>query len=114
MQQMAMTMMYENTIDDVATTSNINVATNQYIDSVRSRLSSTKEQDRMDQKDRIRQKHKKRRLELKGDRDESTSATAILNTDVASGNDDADEGTSECDSYSNESTSDDDMMTAPE
>ena len=96
-------------ISDAAISNDINAATNHYIDSVRARLSSTKEQDRMDEKDRIRQKHKKRRLELRGDREETAAAT--LNTDV-SNDDDDDDDDSDDDSpdiesrRSNESTSD--------
>ena len=92
---------------DVATIENVDVAANQYLESVRSRLNITKEQDRIDQKDRIRQKHKKRRLEQKDDRDETAAATAILNTDVDHGNDADDSDESE-NSSSNASTSDDD------
>ena len=92
---------------DAATIENVDVAANQYLESVRSRLNITKEQDRIDQKDRIRQKHKKRRLEQKDDRDETAAATAILNTDVDHGNDTNDSDESE-NSSSNESTSDDD------
>lgn len=42
-------------------------ATDSYVTKVRARLEATKAQDEADEKERIRQKHKKRRLEEKGD-----------------------------------------------
>jgi ATP-dependent RNA helicase DDX10/DBP4 len=48
----------------------LGVATNQYIGLLRSRLEDSKEQDAIDQKDRIHQKHKKRRLEGRSCKDE--------------------------------------------
>jgi ATP-dependent RNA helicase DDX10/DBP4 len=105
----------DNDHDAAMASSSIDVATNEYIDIVRSRLSSTKEQDRMEQKDRIRQKHKKRRLEMKGDRDEGAPATAILDTEVDYGNandDDISKDSSDSASTtSNESSMDDTSST---
>ena len=45
-------------------------ATDSYLEKVRARLEVTKDRDEADQKERIRQKHKKRRLEDKKDRED--------------------------------------------
>jgi ATP-dependent RNA helicase DDX10/DBP4 len=59
----------------------LGVATDQYIDTIRERLEGTKEQDAVDQKDRIRQKHKKRRLEGKLEKDENDSVVVLSTGD---------------------------------
>jgi ATP-dependent RNA helicase DDX10/DBP4 len=45
----------------------------EYVERVRHRLHDNAERDRMDEKERIRQKHKKRRLQEKGDKDDNVS-----------------------------------------
>ena len=49
---------------------NIANANDEYVEQIRRRLGQTKEQDKAEEKERVRQKHKKKRLKEKGDRDD--------------------------------------------
>jgi ATP-dependent RNA helicase DDX10/DBP4 len=74
----------------------IEEARSSYLEAVRARLTSTKEQDVADQKDRIRLKHKKRRLAEKGDLEDSPNLpTAVLQS--SDHGDDHDTDTNETD-----------------
>lgn len=78
-------------------------ATQSYVEKVRARLQTTNEQDAEDQKDRIRQKHKKRRLEVKGKRGEEDEPVALLDyadADDSTSNDSVSSSDDESDSSS--------------
>ena len=61
---------------------NIASANDEYVERIRRRLGQTKEQDKAEEKERVRQKHKKKRLKEKGDRDdeEDEGGAAMLVT----------------------------------
>jgi ATP-dependent RNA helicase DDX10/DBP4 len=91
-------------------------ARSSYLEAVRARLGSTKEQDVADQKDRIRLKHKKRRLAEKGDLEDSSDVpTAVLQSPTVHDDDDhdtSDTGSDDDDTDSSSVASSDDEQVA--
>jgi ATP-dependent RNA helicase DDX10/DBP4 len=84
-------------------------ATDEYLQKVRDRLQGNFDQDKAEEKERIREKHKKRRLQDKGEIEEqANSNTAVLETGGASSGESSGGQSDSEDSSSQSGSSDDD------